>query len=114
MSHGNEGPVVELAIFKTKEGVTREDLLATVDPVSDWVKRQPGFISRDLTHSADGDAWIDMIWWDSLEAAHAAAERAMTSETCAPMFGLIDMEDIRMLHATRVRPTVAGEAPVGA
>jgi hypothetical protein len=109
------GEVVELAIFKTKEGVTREELLAASGPVSEWAARQPGFISRDLTYSADGDTWIDVVWWDSAEAAHGAAQLAMTSESCAPMFGLIDMDATRMIHGTRVMPSVvAGRDAVGA
>lgn len=113
MSHGKH--VVEIAIFKTKEGVTRDQLLGTVDAVSQWVTRQPGFVSRDLTYSADSGSWIDVIWWESLDAAHAAAEAAMTSESCAPMFALIDLEGTQMLHGERVVPGVAREeAPVGA
>ncbi|HEX2195579.1 MAG TPA: hypothetical protein VHJ76_01530 [Actinomycetota bacterium] len=99
--------VVELAIFKTTEGVTREQLLDTVDAVSEWAKRQPGFLSRDLTCSEDG-TWIDVVWWESLDAAHAAAEAAMTSESCAPMFALIDLEDTQMIHGARVVPGVRG------
>jgi hypothetical protein len=100
MQH-RDGHVVEIAIFKVKEGVTRAQLLGTVDAVSEWVKRQPGFVSRDLTYSADSDSWIDVIWWESLEQAHAAAEAAMTSESCAPMFAAIDLEGTEMLHGER-------------
>ncbi|MDQ4124052.1 MAG: hypothetical protein M3134_00435 [Actinomycetota bacterium] len=108
-------PVVELAIFKTNEGVTREELLATVEPVSEWARKQPGFISRDLTYASDTNTWIDVIWWESLDAAHAAAEAAMTSESCGPMFALIDMQATQMIHGERVIPTVASErAPIGA
>jgi hypothetical protein len=97
-----QGRVVELAIFKLKDGVTRDQLLATVDGVTEWAKRQPGFVSRDLTYSDESDTWIDVIWWESADAAHAAAEAAMTSESCAPMFGLIDLEGTQMIHGERV------------
>lgn len=98
----DEGRVVELAIFKLKEGVSREQLLDTVEAVSEWAKRQPGFVSRDLTYSEQDDTWIDVVWWESLDAAHAAAEAAMTSESCAPMFGLIDLEGTQMIHGRHV------------
>ena len=39
-----------------------------------------------------------MVWWETLDSAKAAAEQAMTSESCAPMFALIDMESTLMLH----------------
>jgi hypothetical protein len=102
MHHSNDGHVVEIAIFRTKEGVDREQLLSTVDAVSEWATRQPGFVSRDLTYSADDDRWIDVIWWESLKAAHDAAEIAMTSESCGPMFAAIDLEGTQMLHGERV------------
>ena len=106
------GEVVEIAIFKTTDGVTREQLLGTVDAVSEWAGRQPGVISRDLTYSGEGDSWIDVIWWASAEAARTAAEMAMTSESCAPMFALIDLEGTQMLHGERVVPAVARAADV--
>jgi hypothetical protein len=102
----SDSHVVEMAIFKLRDGVTRDQLLRTVEPVSEWAMRQPGFISRDLTYSSDSDTWIDVLWWESLEAAHTAAEVALTSESCAPMFELIDMEAAQMLHGERVVPSV--------
>lgn len=109
MSH-HHGHVVEIATAKVKDGVTKDQLLATVDAVSSWVKEQPGFISRDLTYSADADIWIDVIWWESLDAANAAAEIAMTSPACQPMFELLDMQSVQMLHGERVIPTVTRNA----
>jgi hypothetical protein len=109
LSQSDASGVVEIAIFKAKEGVTREQLLATVDAVSEWARSRPGFVSRDLTYSAEGDNWIDVIWWESLEAATTAAEASMTSESCAPMFAAIDLEGTQMLHAERVIPSVTRE-----
>ena len=39
---------------------------------------------------------------EELLGTQAAAERAMGSESCAPMFGLIDMESTLMVHGERV------------
>jgi hypothetical protein len=112
MQQGNDGQAVEIAIFKVKEGITSDQLLATVDAVSEWAKRQPGFISRDLTYSADSDSWIDVIWWESLDAASTAAELAMTSESCAPMFAVIDLEGTQMLHGVRAIEPVMNQTRV--
>lgn len=99
--------VVEVAIFRLRDGVTHDQLLGTVDAVSGWARSRPGFLSRELTYSRDDDSWIDVIWWESIEAAHAAAEAAATSESCAPMFALIDSDSVRMLHGERVVAPVA-------
>ncbi|HEX8647395.1 MAG TPA: hypothetical protein VF715_10885 [Thermoleophilaceae bacterium] len=90
--------VLELVVFKLNDGGTREELLATVDPVSEWIREQPGFISRDLSYDPEGDRWIDLIWWRTLQDAKAAAELAMASAACRPMFALIDMESTLMVH----------------
>ena len=92
------GKVLELVVFKLDDGVSREQFLRTNDGVSAWIAKQPGFISRELSYDAEGDRWVDVLWWESLAEAHAAAEKAMTSESCTPMFALIDMESTLMLH----------------
>jgi hypothetical protein len=97
--HTESQKTLELVVFKLKEGVTREQLLATDGGVTRWAREQPGFLSRELSYDAGGDRWIDVVWWRSAEEAQAAAEAAMRSESCAPMFSLIDMEATQMIHA---------------
>jgi hypothetical protein len=99
--------VLELVVCRLKRGVSREQLMSTVDAVSEWAKQQPGFISRELSYSEADDKWIDVVWWRSLHDAEAAAEAAMSSESCAPMFALIDMEDMLFLHGVPVAAAVA-------
>jgi antibiotic biosynthesis monooxygenase (ABM) superfamily enzyme len=105
------GKVLELVVFRLNEGVSREQFLGTNDAVSTWISKQPGFISRELSYDAEGDRWIDVLWWGSMENAAAAAERAMTSESCMPMFALIDMESALMLHGEpAIAPVSAASA----
>lgn len=111
MSDGRHGEVAEIAIFKTKAGVTREGLLGTVDSVSEWLKGRSGFVSRDLTYVATSDTWIELIWWESRDEATAAMEAASTEESLAPMFGAIDLDGMRMLHAERTMPRADGGRP---
>ena len=94
---GNE--VLELVVFKTRGGVTREEFLRTNEPVSRWISEQPGFVSRDLSYDPAGDRWVDVLWWETLEEAQAASEHALSSDSCTPMFALIEMDDMLMLHA---------------
>lgn len=106
--------VLELVVFKLRDGATRDHLLATVDAVSAWARRQPGFISRELSYDAEGDRWIEVIWWKTMEDAHAAAEQALSSESCTPMFALIDEESTLMAHGQPAIAPVYGATPVGA
>ena len=109
------GKVLELVVYKLNEGVSRERFLETNEPVSKWIAAQPGFVSRDLVHDPDGDRWVDVIWWDTLDQARAAAELAMSSESCLPMFSLIEMDSALMLHGEQaISPVHAGERAVAA
>ena len=102
--------VVEVVVFSLTEGAGAEQLLATNQAVEEWAKAQPGFVSKELFHVADQDRWIDIVRWSSLDAAHAAAEAAMASESCRPMFSLIDMESTVMLHGEPKSRSLAGVA----
>jgi antibiotic biosynthesis monooxygenase (ABM) superfamily enzyme len=106
--------VLELVVYQLREGVSREQFLGTNDAVSSWISQQPGFISRELVYDAEGDRWVDVIWWETLEQAQAASERSMTSESCSPMFALIDMESALMLHGTPAIDRVDAAAPLRA
>lgn len=106
MTGTGHGETLELVVFTLREGTTREQFLATNDAASNWMQQQPGFISHELSYAADGDRWIEIAWWESLGDAEAAASAAMSSQSCAPMFGLIDMESALMLHGEAAIPPV--------
>ena len=107
------GKVLELVVYQLNEGVSREQFLGTNDAVSTWISKQPGFISRDLVYDAEGDRWVDVVWWETMENAQVAAELATTSESCSPMFALIDTESALMLHGVPAFPTVSAASAVG-
>jgi antibiotic biosynthesis monooxygenase (ABM) superfamily enzyme len=103
-----EARVLELVVYKLNEGVSREQFLGTNGAVSAWISRQPGFISRDLVYDDEGDRWVDIIWWETLEHAQAAMELSTTSASCAPMFAQVDNDSALMLHGV---PAIAPVAP---
>ena len=58
---------------------------------------------------------LELVWWQTLADARAAAERATTSESCAPMFALIDMASALMLRGEgAIAPVHAASRPAGA
>ena len=101
--------VLELVVYKLNEGVSREEFLATNDAVSSWISKQPGFLSRELVYDADGDRWVDVVWWQTMADAQAASALSLTSQSCAPMFALINMDSALMLHGV---PAIAPISPV--
>jgi hypothetical protein len=105
-----EGKALELVVYKLNEGVSREQSLATNGAVSTWISKQPGFISRDLVHDAEGDRWVDVIWWETMEQARAVSEASMTSESGLPMFAEIDEQSMRMIHGVPIDTVTAATA----
>ncbi len=108
-----EARVLELVVYKLNEGVSREQFLGNNGAVSSWISKQPGFISRDLVYDSGGDRWVDVIWWETMEQAHAASEAAMASESCLPMFAQIDEQSMLLLHGLPAIDTVSAATRVG-
>ena len=65
----------EIVVFKLRDGATHEQLIATSDPVSEWVKQQPGFIDRKLTCFARVD--VASMW--PLDNAHIRIDGPLPS-----------------------------------
>jgi hypothetical protein len=102
--------VLELVVFTLKDGVERADFLDTVGAVSDWLVRQPGFVSRDLAYDGEGDRWVETIWWADHESAEKSAVAAQTAEECAPMFALIEPDGMLFCHGVPAIETVTATA----
>ena len=80
---------IELVTFKTKTGVTPDQVISASDDVNRFLKSQPGFVSRHLGQTEDG-TWHDILFWESEDHVMAAMEQVASSPYCATFFGLID------------------------
>ncbi|MEE9473951.1 MAG: hypothetical protein V3V82_08200 [Acidimicrobiia bacterium] len=99
--------VLELVVFELANGVTQEEFLPAADAVSEWVKTQPGFKSRELSYSPETDKYVEVVYWDSLEQAIGANAASETSDACTPMFDMIALESATFLHAEPLRKVAA-------
>ena len=89
---------LEIVTFKIKDGVKVPDFLkASAELEEDFAKKQEGFINRTFARS-EGNEWVDVIRWQTMADAEAAAKAAMQSPACAPMFGMIDEPSVKMMH----------------
>lgn len=107
MEHQVGTKTLELVVFRLAEGVSHEEFMATVDSVSEWVQTQPGFISRELSYSADSGKYVEVVYWETLEQAERAGQASESSEQCLPMFNTIRIDDMQFLHAETLLTTVA-------
>lgn len=91
----------EVVYFKSKAGVLSSQLIGSAKHMDKTLRTWKGFISRELVDLGNGE-WVDIVHWESAEAANKAAEIEMTSEACIPFFAFIDETQIKMYRGDSV------------
>ncbi|MDE6475856.1 MAG: antibiotic biosynthesis monooxygenase [Erysipelotrichaceae bacterium] len=68
--------VMEMVIFQTQNGVKEEQFLQLFDELNKVLESSvAGFMKRSLTKDSTQDKWVEMVWWESMEAAQQAMEK---------------------------------------
>ncbi|NUS22489.1 MAG: hypothetical protein HOQ25_22330 [Mesorhizobium sp.] len=88
---------LEIVTFCLKPG-TEAGFVAGNGLVSDWLARQPGFLSRHLGRREDG-TWVDVVRWRSMEQARAAADRIMAEIGDSEAMQAIEPASVDISHA---------------
>jgi len=88
---------LEIASFRLKDA-DKAAFLEANDAVNAWMRRQPGFVQRQLGLEPDG-TWIDVITWASRAEALAAAEQMERDAASLPAMLMIDPASVVMRHA---------------
>lgn len=91
------GTVIEVALFRLAAGADSESFVAAAATAGEWLRRQAGFVRRELGQE-DGGQWVDLVHWTTLDAAQDAANRISSAAEPRPMMGMIDPESVRLLH----------------
>lgn len=88
--------VIEIARMRLRPGVADEAFVAQNRIVDrDHVRAQPGFVSRELARSADGE-WIVVVHWDTPEAADASMATFASAPAAARFMALVDPDTLSM------------------
>lgn len=93
--------VYEIVLYQLKPGVEREKLLAVSERAAEWLRTQPGYLTRELLQDQSG-VWVDMLRWASLDEALAAATAFNETAEAAAYMDVVDPDSIRMMHALPV------------
>jgi len=88
--------VIELALFKLRANVTEAQFLVAFDHSNVWLSSLPGFIQR--RHGVDNDGRVDIVEWESMAAAKAAAQQFMEAPETQAFMSAIDPESVIMRH----------------
>jgi hypothetical protein len=80
---------IEWAPFRLRDSVDEARLLRASDALqSGFLAEQPGFIRRELLKGPNGH-WVDLVYWESAEAAAQAMKNAGDSPVCFEYFQLM-------------------------
>ena len=88
---------LEIVTFRLKPG-TEAGFVANNGVMTDWLARQPGFLARHLCKRDDG-VWVDVVRWQSLEQAKAAADHIMAEIGDSEALQAIEPASVDMSHA---------------
>lgn len=70
-----------------------------------FLSKQPGFISRILSHIPSTKDYVDCVKWENLELAHVAMQKAMTdtSPKVGTFMQCIDMESVKVEYFDQIK-----------
>jgi hypothetical protein len=103
-----DGVVVEWAPFRLAAGADAAALLEASDAIQrDFLRRQPGFVRRELLRDEAG-RWVDLVVWTDHASAMAAMNAAAASPACLAYFHLMEgggdaSAGTDVLHLRRIR-----------
>lgn len=94
---------IEIVTFRLAGG-SADAFIAANASVNEWLRRQPGFLWRQLAEQQDG-SFVDVVLWQSHDAALAAGAKMMEEMAQSPAMTMIDPSGLEMKHA-RIRVSV--------
>ena len=89
---------LELVTFRLARGDTQSFVDANA-AINDWLKRQPGFVSRHLAEREDG-TYLDIVFWQTHADALAASHKMMEEMAQSEAMTMIDPMGLDMSHGT--------------
>lgn len=98
----NNQSTVEIVLFKLNVDTNETAFLAAAEAVTPALRAMSGFIDRTLLKTENGQ-WLDMMHWQSREAAANAAEIFPTLECAKPFGAMLDWNSVTMLHLDPIR-----------
>ena len=94
--------VVELVLFKLKEGVSEQQFLAAADELNTgFLSLQKGCLDRKLARN--GDSWVDIVLWETMDDAISALKASDQNSAARPFLECIDETSCSMQHLTIAR-----------
>ena len=92
---------VEIVIFHLQPTVTNPDFLTAIDETTAWLKTQKGFVSRTVGRAESGE-WLDILFWESVEDAKAAAALFQANPAGKRLSEYLDPQGLQVFYLETV------------
>jgi hypothetical protein len=90
--------IFEVSQFRLGPGTDEQAFLEAAErSQSGFLGRQDGFVGRDLLRAEDG-SWMDIVRFESLDAARAAFEAFAGHPDSKPFESMFDPSTVSMSH----------------
>lgn len=90
--------------YQLADGISESDLLnATKDVHDSWMKKQPGFLSWQINKLNDEKGYMDIVRWESKDAAKAAEANMKDLPPDSPWFRCYDNASISAVNGSRLQ-----------
>ncbi|NQZ84931.1 MAG: hypothetical protein HRU03_04375 [Nanoarchaeales archaeon] len=91
---------IEFVEYKLVEGADINEFMKSSDDMqNNFLNKQKGYLTRELIKDDKG-TWADLVHWETMEDAKAAADNFHSSKECETMMKLLDMSSVVMKHFT--------------
>ncbi len=95
----NEASTVEYMHFRLVEGADPNDFLRETLAVDPILEEYDGFVARHLARNDDG-SWVEVVYWETLEAAEAALPRFIEDPRTVGFLSLVDADSMSVKYST--------------
>lgn len=93
--------VIEIVQYKTTNPeLAKETMLSQSQKLDNYLTQVDGFIKRDVSFNEEEKHWVEVVYWQSMNAAKSAAENIMQQPFIGEFMQLIDENSIKMSHQT--------------
>lgn len=92
--------IVEIVKWKSAPGVTDQAMIEAALGLAPDLKSIGGFIDKTLYKN--GDEWVDIYYWETVEDAHLSNERMAKKESLSKLFSLVQPETVSITVMSKV------------
>jgi len=90
--------IVELVSFRLKEDVDRGIFLRTSDAVGDLLQGCAGFHGRSVWEVPAENSWLDIVFWDNLEAGETASNYLRHHLTGVEFINYLELMSVKIMY----------------